>query len=49
MNNAHSEQIRELCSRIQAENDPQKFLLLVEELNKLLSRKNVTPKKNDDT
>jgi hypothetical protein len=49
MNKADSERIRELCSRIEAEHDPQKFLLLVEELNKLLSTKHAPPKKDDDT
>jgi hypothetical protein len=49
MNKAHSERIRELCSRIEAEHDPQKFLLLVEELNKLLSTKHVPPRQDDDT
>jgi hypothetical protein len=56
MNKAQSERIRELCSRIEAEPDPHKFLLLVEELNNLLSAKDVPPtkdvslpKKEDDT
>jgi hypothetical protein len=47
MNKADSERIRELCSLIQHEHDPQKFLLLVEELNNLLSEKNIVPKKDE--
>jgi hypothetical protein len=49
MDKANSERIRELCSRIEAEHDPQKFLLLVEELNRLLSTKHAPPKKDSDT
>ncbi len=49
MNKADGERIRELCSRIEAEHNRQKFLLLVEELNKLLSSKHVPHKKDDDT
>ncbi|HSZ64374.1 MAG TPA: hypothetical protein VK828_21425 [Terriglobales bacterium] len=47
MDKLDSERIRELCSLIEAEHDPQKFLLLVEELNNLLSSKNA-PHKTDD-
>ena len=47
MNKADSERIRELCSLIQHEHDPQKFLLLVEELNTLLSEKNVLSRKDE--
>ena len=46
MNKIDSERIRELCSLIEHEDDPQKFLLLVEELNNLLSG-NVAPKKDE--
>ncbi len=45
MHKPDSERIRELCSLIEAEHDPQKFLLLVEELNNLLSATNIPPKK----
>jgi hypothetical protein len=38
MNKADSERIRELCSLIEKEHDPQKFLHLVEELNNILSK-----------
>lgn len=47
MNQADSERIRELCSLIEAEQDPQKFLVLVEELNNLLSAKNFSSKKSE--
>lgn len=47
MNKLDSERIRELCSLIEAEHDPKKFLLLVEELNILLSGKDVLPKKRE--
>jgi len=46
MDKALSTRIRELCSRIEAEHDPHKFLLLVEELNNLLSAKDFPPKKD---
>jgi hypothetical protein len=46
MNKAESDQIHELCSRIAVEHDQKKFLLLVEELNRLLS-KNESSFRND--
>jgi hypothetical protein len=43
MDMAHSNRIRELCSLIQAEQDPQKFISLIEELNRILSHKGTPP------
>jgi hypothetical protein len=37
MNKADSDRIRELCSLIEAEQDSEKFLRLIEELNDILS------------
>lgn len=39
MNHAESNRIHELCSLIEKEQDQQKFLSLVKELNKILSQK----------
>lgn len=41
MNQADSERIHELCSKIAVEQDRQKFLKLVEELNRILSAKDL--------
>lgn len=43
MDKAKSSRIRELCSLINIEKDPQKFLGLVLQLNHLLSEKDVIP------
>ena len=43
MNNADSDRIHELCSRIAVEQDKKKFLALIEELNRLLSAKEPSP------
>jgi hypothetical protein len=43
MDMAHSNRIRELCSLIQGEQDPQKFISLIEELNRILSDKGTNP------
>ena len=40
MDRRESERIQELCSLIAVEQDRNKFLALVEELNRLLSREN---------
>jgi hypothetical protein len=40
MNKADSDHIHELCSLIAAEQNQQKFLKLVEELNRILGAKN---------
>jgi hypothetical protein len=37
MNKAESDRIHDLCSLIAVEQDRQKFLILVEELNRILS------------
>ncbi len=39
MNKTDSDRIQQLCSLIAVENDHQKFLALVEELNRILSSK----------
>jgi hypothetical protein len=39
MNKADSDRIHELCSLIAAEQDPQKFLNLCQELNRILCAK----------
>jgi hypothetical protein len=39
MNQSDSDRIQELCSQIAVEQDRQKFLKLVQELNRLLSAK----------
>jgi hypothetical protein len=39
MNKHESDRIQELCSKIAVEQDHQKFLKLVEELNRILSAK----------
>jgi hypothetical protein len=38
MNQEESDKIHDLCSRIAVEHDHKKFLALVEELNRILSR-----------
>lgn len=45
MNKADDVRIRELCALIEREQDPQKFLLLVEELNNILSSRTDRSKK----
>jgi len=40
MDKNNSDRIQQLCSLIAAENDHQKFLALVEELNRILSGRN---------
>jgi hypothetical protein len=54
MNKAESDRVQELCSFIAVEQDRQKFIKLVEELNRILSAKDGRlqnkesgPKKND--
>ena len=47
MNKADDARIRELCALIEREHDPQKFLLLVEELNNILSSRNDPAKKGE--
>ena len=39
MNKADSDRVQQLCSLIAVEQDHQKFLTMVEELNRILSRK----------
>jgi hypothetical protein len=41
MDKAQSDRIRELCSQIEKEHDPQKFLRLVQQLNLILSQQSV--------
>jgi hypothetical protein len=48
MNKADIARIRELCSLIEREQDPQKFIVLVEELNSLLSSKNSPQKQGEE-
>jgi hypothetical protein len=48
MNQADSERVHELCSLIEKEQDRQKFLLLVTELNRILSAKDERLKNNND-
>jgi hypothetical protein len=43
MNKEQSDRIHDLCSRIAVEHDYKKFLALVEELNRVLSRKEDVP------
>jgi hypothetical protein len=52
MDRAESDKVHELCSRIAVEHDHKKFLALVEELNRILSRHDRgsddnAPKQND--
>lgn len=47
MSQKDNDRIHELCSKIAAEQDRQKFLLLVEELNRLLSAKDRQLKENE--
>lgn len=50
MNKADSDRIQQLCSLIAVEQDREKFLLLVEELNRILAAKDdrLQTKKLDD-
>lgn len=47
MNKYESDRIQELCSQIAAEQDRQKFLRLVQELNRVLSAKDGRLQKGD--
>jgi hypothetical protein len=47
MNKSKSDHIQELCARIAVEQDRQKFMKLVQELNRLLSAKE-PPAQNDE-
>ncbi len=40
MDRAHNDRIRDLCAQIETEKDPQKFISLVEELNRILCEGN---------
>jgi hypothetical protein len=42
MDKAQSDRIRELCSQIAKERDPQEFLGLVQQLNLILSQQSVS-------
>jgi hypothetical protein len=46
MNKYESDRIQELCSKIAVEQDRQKFLKLVEELNRVLSAKDTDKDKD---
>jgi hypothetical protein len=48
MNKHESDRIQELCSKIAVEQDHQKFLKLVEELNRVLSAKDKDNEKFTD-
>jgi hypothetical protein len=47
MNKADSDRVHELCSLIEKEQDRQKFLALVTELNRILSAKDARLRKNE--
>jgi hypothetical protein len=47
MNKADSDRVHELCSLIEKEQDRQKFLALVTELNQILSTKDARLRKNE--
>lgn len=47
MNQSESDRIQELCSKIAVEQDRQKFLQLVQELNRVLSTKDGRPHESD--
>jgi hypothetical protein len=47
MNQADSDRIHELCSRISVEQDRQQFLKLVEELNRILEAKDERLRNHD--
>jgi hypothetical protein len=47
LSKAQSDRIHELCSRISVEQDREKFLNLVKELNRLLGASDLAPRKSE--
>ena len=47
MQDASSERLKALCEALSIEQDPKKFLELIQEINRLLEEKRMNPKQVD--